>query len=122
MALPIPRPNSEIVVHTQYADLSTAGSAFMVAPCRGRIVRAYSVLRNAITTTNGTWTIEINGVAVTGTATVAHSGSAAGTVDTLEPTALSTTYVKEGDTIEIVVAGESDTTCITDFFVVIERD
>lgn len=122
MALPVPRPISETIVGTYYADLATAGSAFAVAPCRGRIVRTYSVIANAITTANGTWTVEINGTAITGVAgTVAFTGSAAGDVDTAVPTA-SNNVVNEGDTIEFVNAGECDTTTPTMFYAVIERD
>lgn len=122
MALPVPRPISETQVSAYLADLSTASSAFTVAPCRGRIVRAFSTIYAAITTTNATWTVEINGVAVTGLgATVTQSGSAAGDVDTGLPTA-SNNVVNEGDTIEFVSGGESDTTCPTTFVAVIERD
>jgi hypothetical protein len=121
MALPVNRPISELTVGTFLADLATAGSAFAVAPCRGRIVRAYSVIANAITTANGTWSLEINGTAVTGsTGTIAYDGSAAGDVDTVEPTGANT--VNEGDTIEFVNGGECDTTTPTMFYAVIERD
>lgn len=122
MALPIPRPISETVVSAYLADLATAGSAFAMAPCRGHIVRVYSVIYNAITTADGTWTVEINGTAVTGlSVTVTQSGSAAGDVDTAVPTA-SDNVVNEGDTIEFVNAGECDTTTPTMFYAVIERD
>lgn len=120
MALPVPRPISEISVNAHLADLSTAGSAFCVSPCRGELVRAYSVIGAAITTANAVWTMEINGTAVTGVSvTVTQSGSAAGDVDTGEPTAR--TYVNEGDTIEFISDGASDTTCPTNFTAVIER-
>lgn len=123
MALPVPRSISEASVSAYMADLSTASSAFTVAPFRGRIVRCYSVIYNAITGADAVWTVEINGTAVTGiSVTVANSGSAAGDVDTGLPTALSTTYVNEGDTIEFVSDGASSTTCPTMFVAVIERD
>src|SRR5688500_15402267 len=83
MALPVPRPISETQVSAYMADLSTASSAFAVAPCRGRIVRVYSTIYAAITGADATWTLEVNGVAVTGiSVTVTQSGSAAGDVDT----------------------------------------
>jgi hypothetical protein len=123
MALPVPRPISETQVSAYMADLSTASSAFTVAPCRGRIVRAYSTIYNAITGADAVWTMEINGTAITGVSvTVANSGSAGGDVDTGTPTAVSTTYVNEGDTIEFVSDGASSTTCPTMFVAVIERD
>jgi hypothetical protein len=123
LALPEPRSLSEATVCAYMADLSTASSAFVVAPFRGRIVRAYSTIYNAITVANAVWTMEINGTAITGVSvTVAFSGSAAGDVDTGTPTAVSTTYVNEGDVIEFVSDGASTTTCPTMFVAVIERD
>jgi hypothetical protein len=121
MALPNNRPLTEAAVSAYLADLSTASSTFVVAPWRGKIVRAYSTIHAAITTTNATWTMEINGTAVTGVSvTVTQSGSAAGDVDIGTPTAAN--YVNEGDVIEFISGGESDTTCPTTFTAVIERD
>lgn len=121
MALPVPRPISEIVVQAYMADLSTASSAFAVAPCRGRIVRAYSVIGAAITVADAVWTIEINGTAVTGSSTtVAFTSAAAGDVDVSNPTG--SNAVNEGDTIEFVSDGASTTTAPTMFVAVIERD
>jgi hypothetical protein len=123
MALPVPRPFTETVVSAYMPDISTASSAFAVAPCRGRVVRVYSVLQAAITTADCNWTVEINGTAITGVAgVVAFSAAAAGDVDVAVPTAVSTTYVNEGDTIEFVSAGESSGTAPAMFYAVIERD
>jgi hypothetical protein len=103
------------------ADLSTASSAFTVAPCRGRVVRAFSTIYNATTGADAVWTMKINGTAITGVSvTVTQSGSAAGDVDTGNPTAANT--VNEGDNIEFVSDGASSTTCPTMFVAVIERD
>lgn len=121
MALPVNRPLSEGIVTAYMADLSTASSAYTVAPWRGKIVRAYSTIGAAITVADAVWTMEINGTAITGVSvTVANSGSAAGDVDTGTPTAANT--VNEGDTIEFVSDGASTTTCPTHFVAVIERD
>lgn len=117
MALPERQPSNEVTATAYHADLSTAGSAFTAAPATGKLVRAYSCIKNAITTADSTWTVEINGVAATGTGTVAYSGSAAGDVD--EVVFSNPPTVNKGDTIEFVVAGESDTTCITHFTAVI---
>jgi hypothetical protein len=123
LALPESRPLSEVALTAYLADLSTASRTFVVAPCRGRVVRAYSAIHNAITVADAVWTMEINDTAITGVSvTVAQSGSAAGDVDTGTPTAVSTTYVNEGDRIEFVSDGASTTTCPTTFVVVIERD
>lgn len=121
MALPVPRPISEAYVSAYLADLSTASSTFTVAPCRGRIVRAFSVIHAAITVADAIWTMEINGVAVTGVSvTVATASSAPGDVDTGNPTAANT--VNEGDTIEFITDGGSTTTAPVTFVAVIERD
>lgn len=109
MALPVNYPNNELVVQAYHADISTAGSAFTVAPCRGKIVRAYSVIGAAITGADSVWTMEINNTAVTGVSvTVANSGSAAGDMDSATPTGANT--VNEGDTIEFISDGASSTT------------
>jgi hypothetical protein len=121
MALPNNRPLTEAVVNMTLADLSTASSAFVPSPFRGKIVRASSAITNAITTADGVWSLEINGTAVTGSsATVTQSGSAAGDVDTVIPTGAN--YVNEGDTIEVVATGSCDTACVTQFSIIIERD
>lgn len=123
MALPENRSISEISVDAYMADLSTASSAFAVAPCRGRVTRVKSVIYAAITGANAGWTVEINGVAVTGlSATVTQSGSAAGDVDEATTNSYTTNAVNEGDTIEFVSDGLSSTTCPTMFTAVIERD
>ena len=118
MALPAKTISKDVVVGSRIADLSTAGSCWAVAPCRGTVIRAYSVIANAITVANSTWSLEINDVAVTGsTVTVTQSGSAAGDVDICTPTGAN--LVKEGDNIEFVNAAGSTDTCITHFYAVI---
>jgi hypothetical protein len=122
MALPIPRPISEAFVSAYLADISAASSTFAIAPCRGRIVRAFSAIHAAITGADSVWTMKINGTAITGiSVTVANSGSAAGDVDTGVPTA-SNNVVNEGDTIEFITDGASSTTAPATFVAVIERD
>jgi hypothetical protein len=93
----------------------------VASPWRGKIVRYYSAIANAITTADGSVSLTINGTAVTGsTITVTQSGSAAGDVDSAIPTGAN--YVNEGDYIGVVTTGACDTTCITTFTIVIERD
>jgi hypothetical protein len=118
MALPVNRPNSEYVVSNQLADISAASSTYAVATAKGKLKRAYSVLHGAITGADCTWVLKINGTTVTGTVTVAYSGSAAGDIDSVEYDGL--TRVNEGDLITWTSAGESSTTAIATFFAVIE--
>lgn len=118
MTLPVNSPMNEIYLNATMADVSTASSSFVACPVRGVITAAYSAITNAITGADCTWSLEINDVAVTtSTATIANSGSAAGDVDVCYPSA--TNVVNPGDRIEFKSAGESSTTCITNFTVVV---
>src|SRR5919108_6138007 len=108
MALPKNRPLDVIRVHAYMADVSTAGSAFAVAPTRGRIIKMGSVIYNAITGADSAITSKIAGTAITGGSwTITQSGSAAGDVDTAEPTAARD--VTEDQNIEFITDGASST-------------
>mgnify|MGYP001590777411 FL=1 len=121
MALPVNRPLTEVTLHAVMPDLSTSDTVYIPCPWRGRITRWYSAIDNAITTADGSISLTINGTAVTSsTITVTQSGSAVGDVDSAIPTAANN--VIEGDYIGIVTTGACDTTCITHFAIVIERD
>ena len=67
---------------------------------------------------DSTWSILKNGTAVTGTATIAVSGSAAGVTDEVIFTG-NNTDVNVGDKIEIDNDGESTGVATVDFYVVI---
>ena len=88
------------------ADISTAGSTFVAVPDGGRIIKIMSVLEGAISGGNAAITFEIGGVAVTDAGfTVAHSGSAVGTMDGSVPSALN--RVEEDGSIEMITDGNS---------------
>jgi len=88
------------------ADISTASSTFVAVPDNGKIIKIITALQGAISGANAGISFEIGGTAVTGGGiTVAHSGSAAGTVDTAEPTAAND--VLENGTIEMITDGAS---------------
>ena len=122
MPLAVNRPISEIAIVGQMADLATEGStAYLVATHRGRLVRAYSIIANAITSGDGGISVKVRDAEV-GTIAVTQSGSAAGDVDSVELSALGTAnYVNEGDLISFVSDGNADTTCITRCTAVIRR-
>ena len=105
------------------ADLSTASStAYLVATHRGRLVRAYTVITNAITNGDGAVDVKINGGTAVGTITVTQSGSAASDVDSVELAAIGTAnYVNEGDLITFVSDGTPNTTCITRCTAIIKK-
>jgi hypothetical protein len=118
MALPVNTPSNEVVVGLPpMADISTAGSVYAASPVKGRLVRGYSSISAAITTADCTWTVEVNGVAVTGTGTITQSGSAAGDVDSVVFSGA--VEVNQGDMLEVISGGESDTTSIGHFQLVI---
>ena len=100
------RTLNDYFISGRITDISTAGSTFVAVPDGGRIIKIMSVLEGAISGGNAAITFEIGGVAVTGAGfTVAHSGSAAGTMDGSVPTALN--RVEEDGSIEIITDGNS---------------
>ena len=92
--------------HAEIADVSTASSTFVPVPDSGKIIKIITSLQGAISGGNAAISFEISGTAVTGGGiTVAHSGSAAGTIDSAEPTAAN--QVEEGGSIEMITDGAS---------------
>ena len=91
------------------ADISTASSTFVPVPDGGKVIKIITALQGAIGTANAAITFEIGGTAITGGAiTVTQSGSAAGDVDTAEPTAAND--VAEDGSIEMITDGASSNT------------
>jgi len=114
------RTLNDYFLTVKMADVSTAGSVYVVAPDAGKIIKIYSVLGGAIATADAAITTEINGVAVTGGAiTIATASSAAGDVDSAEPTAANS--VEEGGVIEIITDGASTNTIPVEFTIIIRR-
>lgn len=93
------------------ADVSTAGQVYIPvnAEMEGEVVEVRTVLNGAIATADATLTPKVGGTAMTnGAITIANSGSAAGDVDSSNPSAANT--VVEGDAIEIETDGASTNT------------
>jgi hypothetical protein len=100
------RTLNDYFVTAEIEDVSTASSTFVAIPDGGKVIKIITALQGAITTANAAVSFEIGGTAITGGGiTVAHSGSAAGTVDTAEPTAAN--RVEEDGTIEMITDGGS---------------
>ena len=100
------RTLNDYFLHAEIADISTASSTFVPVPDSGKIIKIITSLQGAISGANAAISFEIGGTAVTGGGiTVAHSGSAAGDVDTAEPTAAN--QVEEDGTIEMITDGGS---------------
>ena len=100
------RTLNDYFINAEIEDISTASSTFVAVPDGGRVIKIITALQGAISGSDAAITFEIGGTAVTGGGiTVAHSGSAAGDVDTAEPTAAN--RVEEDGTIEMITDGGS---------------
>ena len=100
------RTLNDYFINAEIEDISTASSTFVAVPDGGRVIKIITALQGAISGANAAITFEIGGTAMTNSAiTVAHSGSAAGDVDTSEPTAANS--VSEDGTIEMITDGGS---------------
>ena len=100
------RTLNDYFVTAEIEDVSTASSTFVAIPDGGRVIKIITALQGAISGANAAVSFEIGGTAVTGGGiTVAYSGSAAGDVDTAEPTAAN--RVEENGTIEMITDGGS---------------
>ncbi len=96
-------------LNVKLADISTAGSAYVVAPIAGTIQKIYSVIDTAITVADATLTFKINDTLITSSSiTVAYLGSAPGDVDSSTPSA--NNVVAAGDVIEVITDGASTET------------
>jgi hypothetical protein len=100
------RTLNDYFVTAEIEDISTASSTFVPIPDGGRVIKIITALQGAIGTANGGISFEIGGTAITGGGiTVTQSGSAAGDVDTAEPTAAN--RVEENGSIEMITNGAS---------------
>jgi hypothetical protein len=125
MALPVNRPNDEIVLTARMADVAAATVAYVVAPCKGRIKRAYSVIETTVDATDSIHSFAIDGAtALTDTLTIAGD-STAGTVDSVTFSQVNTTAglcnVNEGSAISVTSNAGGSTTSVANFFIVIEK-
>ncbi len=103
-----PRPLQDYFVTAELDDISTASTCYVACPCEGKVVKVMSVIHGAITVADAALTPKINGTNMTGGGiTVTQSGSAAGDVDSSEPTAAND--AQEGDSLEVTTDGGSTT-------------
>jgi hypothetical protein len=96
------------IPQTEYA---AGTSVFVTSPVGGRIRNVRSIVMDEATTGIGTFTLEINGSAVTGASLVVATGAAIGVfdsdavADSGDPGDATTNYVSAGQQIEIVGDG-----------------
>ena len=87
-------------------DVSTAETVWTPCPVAGVITKIYSVIAGTIATAPAVLTTSIGGVGITdGVISITDSGSAAGDVDVVTPTALNVVAV--GDALSVVTSGAS---------------
>lgn len=102
----------------QIADISTASSAYLVAPCKGQISEIRTVLHGTIATADADLTFEIGGTTIkdattpasAATITVTASGSAAGDVDSVTVALDEDAVFEKGDVLEFITDGASTNT------------
>ena len=100
------RTLNDYFITAEIEDISTASSTFVAIPDGGKVVKILTALQGAISGADAAITFEVGGTAMTNSAiTVANSGSAAGDVDTSEPSAANN--VDEGGTNEMITDGGS---------------
>jgi hypothetical protein len=121
MALPRSIPLDERVAYCHTASCAASPIAASTrAPCRGKIIKVWSILGGVITVADCSVAVDINGTAVTGgTITVANVGSAAGVFDSAEPTAAN--LVNEDDVIKFTPSGATGTAIPMQFGAVIQQ-
>lgn len=98
-----------VVMTFTYKDLATAGSAYLVVPFAGTLIRVYTALQGAITTANAGLTCKNHaGASMTGgTITITQIGSAAGDIASCTPSANNT--FTAGQHFQLVNDGAADT-------------
>jgi hypothetical protein len=114
------RTLNDYFLTVKMTDVSTSGSVFVPVPDNGRVIKIMSVIDGAIGTADAVITPSIGGTNITdGAITITQSGSAAGDVDTSEPTAANS--VNEGDAIKLTTNGASSNTIAATFTIIIRR-
>ena len=114
------RTLNDYFITAEIEDISTASSTFVAIPDGGKVVKILTALQGAISGADAAITFEVGGTAMTNSAiTVANASSAAGDVDSSEPTAANS--VEEGDAIEMITDGASATACEAVITFVIRR-
>ena len=104
MALPVTHPLDEVVMATTAASVANGVFGVMRAPFRGKITEVGTMIGSAVTTADATVTTTIAGTAITGGSfVITQSSSAAGDLDSANPTAAN--ICQEGNLIRFAFTG-----------------
>jgi hypothetical protein len=119
MPLPTNHVFQEIRVFAHSSSVGgTPIAAYALAPCQGTIIRVGGVINGAITTSDCSVTVAVNGTALTPAFfTIPFTASAAGSNAELVPTGGNT--VNEDDYISFTPANASGATITGNFFAII---
>lgn len=109
---------NDYFISAKIEDVSTAGQIYIPVIEAGKIVEISTALNGAIATADAVLTVK-TAEGTAGTITITQSGSAAGDVDSLEPT--SNNNVVSGGTIEIETNGASTNTISVDIVIRVRR-
>ena len=121
----MPLPNNhptlkETQVEGHSASIGAApAAAFARAAFRGRIVKFGGVTGGAITTSDCTVTVAVNGTSV-GTFTITAAGAAAGQLFSGAPSTFAAQAVNEDDVISFTPSGASGASVPGNFFAVLQ--
>lgn len=111
--------SQKVLLNLRVPDISTSGSFWIVSPFSADIKQVWSVIDGPITAADSILTLKLSGVSVTdGAITIANAGSAAGDVDSVNPSALNT--VNAGQAIEVACNGGSTGTVAADLTILLE--
>lgn len=105
----MPNPLNFISLSETFADISAASTIYFSAPEPARGLRIQLTLFNAITTADSVVTVKVDNTALSGSLTIAFTGSAKGTTFTKDFAGA----IKQGSIIEVITDGASSTTAIT---------
>jgi hypothetical protein len=108
------------IVNTEILLGTNTNVGFVVVPVAGEVVAIYSAVDGVLTTANEVLSFAVTGGTTMGDITIAYSGSAAGDVDTLAPSA--NNAVVAGDTIDVTTDGGNATTTTIATITVLIRD
>ena len=106
-------------VNCQITLATGTNTGFVVVPFGGTIEKIYSVINGVLTTGDETLSFAVTGGTTMGDIVITQSGSAAGDVDSLVPTANNT--VVAGDTIDVTTDGANGTASIAFISVLISN-